>query len=182
MQHRIVAQKLPEAKRRVVVSPYADLRREVTPVEAIVPALQAVAATAGGATLVLAPQDGAGTGRVGLFRDGDAGVRVRDDLRDVVGDTTYGDAYAASTATLYAEAAKVTDVELWANVEAFRPHGAVGDRATTTLDVLDLQVELAQPHVGKIIAYRWDDYMDQSGLAGQILARHGVTAARPDAG
>jgi hypothetical protein len=47
----------------------------------------------------------------------------------------------------------------------------VGDRAPTELDVLDLQVELAGPHVQKVIAYRWDDYLDESGLADEIRSR-----------
>jgi hypothetical protein len=174
LQNRIVGFRLPEAKRRVVVSPYADLRRGVVPVSAIRPALQRIADTAdaaAGVTLVLAPQDGAGTGRVGLFRPDEAGEPVRADLRGVVGESTYGDAYAGSTATLYAEASKVEGAELWANVEAFRPPGRVGDRAPTELDVLDLQVELAGPHVEKVIAYRWDDYLDESGLAEEIRSR-----------
>jgi hypothetical protein len=174
LQNRIVGFRLPEAKRRVVVSPYADLRRGVVPVSAIRPALQLVADTADaaeGVTLILAPQDGAGTGRVGLFRPEEAGEPVRPDLRGVVGETTYGEAYAGSTATLYAEARKVEGAELWANIEAFRPPGRVGDRAPSELGVLDTQVELAAPHVEKVIAYRWDDYLDESGLADEIRSR-----------
>ncbi|GAA1731323.1 hypothetical protein GCM10009809_28530 [Isoptericola hypogeus] len=171
LQNRIVGFRLPKAKQRVVVSPYADLRRGALPVSAVRPSFQQIADTAAGVRMILAPQDGGGTGRVGAFRPGDGGTRVRADLRGVVGRTTYGAAYAASTATLYAEASRVRGVTLWANVEAFRPPGQVGHRAPGRLDVLDTQVALARPHVQKVIAYRWDEYLDGSGLADQIRAR-----------
>jgi len=171
LQHRIVGFRLPKDKQRVVVSPYADLRRGAVPVSAVRPALQRIADTRAGVTMVLAPQDGGGTGRVGVFRPAERDHPVRADLRDVVGDTTYGEAYAGSTATLYAEAARVRGATLWANVEAFRPQGRVGDRAPGDLATLDRQVALARPHVAKVIAYRWDDYLDASGLADGIAAR-----------
>ncbi|MFE6971161.1 hypothetical protein [Isoptericola sp. NPDC057653] len=171
LQHRVVGYRLPQDKQRVVVSPYADLRRGAVPVAAVRPALQRIADTRAGVTMVLAPQDGGGTGRVGVFARAERDDPVRPDLRGVVGDTTYGAAYAASTATLYAEAAKVRGVTLWANVEAFRPPGQVGDRAPSDLATLDRQVALARPHVAKVVAYRWDDYLDASGLADAIAAR-----------
>ncbi|MFI2103086.1 hypothetical protein ACH436_07325 [Isoptericola sp. NPDC019693] len=62
-------------------------------------------------------------------------------------------------------------VTLWANVEAFRPPGTVGDRAPTDLATLDRQVALARPHVAKVLGYRWDGYLDVSGLAADIAAR-----------
>jgi len=172
LQHRIVGFRLPRDKQRVVVSPYADLRRDGgVPVAAVRPALQRIADTAAGVRMVLAPQDGGGTGRVGVFTPEDRDRPVRADLRGVVGDATYGEAYAGSTATLYAEAAKVRGATLWANVEAFRPPGGVGDRAPSDLATLDRQVALARPHVEKLIGYRWDDYLDASGLAEAIAAR-----------
>ncbi|MFC7877372.1 DUF4434 domain-containing protein [Isoptericola sp. NPDC057391] len=172
MQHRIVGFRLPRDKQRVVVSPYADLRRDGgVPVSSVRPALQRIADTAAGVRMVLAPQDGGGTGRVGVFGRADRDRPVRADLRGVVGRTTYGEAYAGSTARLYAEAAKVRGVTLWANVEAFRPPGEVGDRAPTDLATLDRQVALARPHVAKVVGYRWDDYLDASGLAAEIAAR-----------
>ncbi|HWV77627.1 MAG TPA: DUF4434 domain-containing protein [Isoptericola sp.] len=172
LQHRIVGFRLPRDKQRVVVSPYADLRRAGgVPVAAVRPALQRIADTAAGVRLVLAPQDGGGTGRVGVFGHEDRDLPVRADLRGVVGDTTYGEAYAGSTATLYAEAARVRGATLWANVEAFRPPGEVGDRAPSDLATLDRQVALARPHVAKVVGYRWDDYLDDSGLAAEIAAR-----------
>lgn len=174
MQNRIVGFRLPRSKQQVVVSPYADLRRGELPVSAIRPSFQRIADTAAGVRMILAPQDGAGTGRVGLFRPEDADQRVRADLHGVVGETTYGEAYAGSTATLYAEASAVPGVTLWANVEAFRPPGRVGDRAPGLIDVLDTQVQLARPHVEKVIAYRWDGYLDGSGLAAEILSRPAV--------
>ena len=172
LQHRIVGFRLPRDKQRVVVSPYADLRRDGgVRVAAVRPALQRIADTAAGVRMVLAPQDGGGTGRVGVFGPEDRDQPVRADLRGVVGGTTYGEAYAGSTATLYAEAAKVRGATVWANVEAFRPPGQVGDRAPSDLATLDRQVALARPHVEKLIGYRWDDYLDASGLAEAIAAR-----------
>jgi hypothetical protein len=171
LQHRIVGFRLPRDKQRVVVSPYADLRRGAAPVSAARPSLQRIADTAAGVRMVLAPQDGGGTGRVGVYGEADRDRPVRADLRGVVGDTTYGEAYAGSTATLYAEAARVRGATVWANVEAFRPPGTVGDRAPGDLATLDRQVALARPHVAKVIAYRWDDYLDGSGLADEIAAR-----------
>ncbi|MEL7976627.1 DUF4434 domain-containing protein [Isoptericola sp. F-RaC21] len=171
MQHRIVGFRLPRDKQRVLVSPYADLRRGATPVAAVRPALQRIADTAAGTRMILAPQDGGGTGRVGVFAPDERDRPVRADLRGVAGDATYGAAYAGSTVTLYAEAARVRGATVWANVEAFRPPGEVGDRAPTDLATLDRQVALARPHVQKVIGYRWDDYLDASGLADAIAAR-----------
>ncbi|RJL32005.1 DUF4434 domain-containing protein [Bailinhaonella thermotolerans] len=179
-QHRLVRQELPG--RRILVSPYLDGRKKVgfgaTPDEAAA-GFRAVAET--GADII-APQDGHGTGKVGLYFGDEADRRVPDRVRRVVGDTTYGEAYRGSTRDFYRLAAAERErlsmegrqVELWANVEAFEPDGIEGcsphgTRGRTDKARLDTAIALAGPYVNKIISYMWTDFYTCRGTHAQPL-------------
>ncbi|WP_214415553.1 DUF4434 domain-containing protein [Sphaerisporangium fuscum] len=168
-QHEIVEQELPG--KPILVSPYLDARKEkkftATPAQ-VGEGFKALARSGVG---IIAPQDSRGTGKVGLFWPNLKGQKVDERLKPVVGDTTYGEAYYGSTRDYYramSEAltqlhAEGTDVQLWANVEAFEPQGdgaceAGGKRGVTDKKRLDEAVAFAGPYVSKIISYKWSSF------------------------
>ncbi|MBP2708490.1 DUF4434 domain-containing protein [Microbispora sp. RL4-1S] len=168
-QHRIVEQELPG--KPILVSPYIDSRRRLkytsTPGQ-VAKGFKALAKTGVG---IIAPQDGRGTGKVGLFWPNWKNQPVDDRLKPVVGESTYNTAYYGSTRDYYRAMAQARDelaqegvpVQLWANVEAFEPSGTEpcgrqGTRGRTDKPRLDTQVALAGPYVSKIISYMWSDF------------------------
>lgn len=62
----VTTYQLPKAKERVLISPYANLKAQ--PSSRIQPSYSAIVKTANGARIILAPQDGVGTGAVGMNR------------------------------------------------------------------------------------------------------------------
>ncbi|WP_055480997.1 DUF4434 domain-containing protein [Sphaerimonospora mesophila] len=184
-QHRIVEQVLPG--KPILVSPYLDGRRQkkftATPAQ-VAAGFKALARTGVG---IIAPQDGRGTGKLGLYWPNLKNKPVDDRLKPVVGDTTYADAYHGSTRDYYRAMAQAreelaqegVDVSLWANVEAFEPTPGGGDvcgrqsaRGRTDKARLDTQVALAAPYVSKIISYMWSDFFtcDSPSLSEEISA------------
>ncbi|GIH72819.1 DUF4434 domain-containing protein [Sphaerimonospora thailandensis] len=182
-QHRIVEQVLPG--KPILVSPYLDGRRQkkytATPAQ-VAAGFKALARTGVG---IIAPQDGRGTGKVGLYWPNLKNKPVDDRLKPVVGDTTYAAAYYGSTRDYYRAMAQARtelaeegiDVRLWANVEAFEPTPTDGDtcgrqssRGRTDKARLDTQVALAAPYVSKIISYMWSDFFtcDSPSLSKEI--------------
>ncbi|WP_182872993.1 DUF4434 domain-containing protein [Microbispora sp. H10670] len=168
-QHRIVEQELPG--KPILVSPYIDSRRRLkytsTPAQ-VAAGFKALARTG---VEIIAPQDGRGTGKVGLFWPNWKNKPVDDRLKPVVGESTYATAYYGGTRDYYREMSKAraelaeegVEVELWANVEAFEPSstencGRQGTRGRTDKPRLDTQVTLAGPYVSKIISYMWSDF------------------------
>ncbi len=168
-QHRIVEQELPG--KPILVSPYIDARRRVgytsTPAQ-VAKGFKALAKTGVG---IIAPQDGRGTGKVGLFWPNWKNKAVDNRLKPVVGESTYNTAYYGGTRDYYREMSlarqELADdgvgVQLWANVEAFEPSGSErcgsqGTRGRTDKPRLDTQVTLAGPYVSKIISYMWSDF------------------------
>ncbi|ETK34676.1 DUF4434 domain-containing protein [Microbispora sp. ATCC PTA-5024] len=168
-QHRIVEQELPG--KPILVSPYIDSRRRLkytsTPAQ-VARGFKALAETGVG---IIAPQDGRGTGKVGLYWPNLKNEPVDDRLKPVVGESTYATAYYGSTRDYYRAMSQAREelsqesvqVELWANVEAFEPSatdtcGRQGTRGRTDKGRLDTQVALAAPYVSKIISYMWSDF------------------------
>lgn len=168
-QHLIVEQELPG--KPILVSPYIDSRRRLkytsTPGQ-VAKGFKALARTGVG---IIAPQDGRGTGKVGLYWPNWKNKPVDDRLKPVVGESTYATAYYGSTRDYYRAMAQARQeladegrqVELWANVEAFEPSateacGRQGTRGRTDKPRLDTQVTLAAPYVSKIISYMWSDF------------------------
>ncbi|NUR84650.1 MAG: hypothetical protein HOY71_11250 [Nonomuraea sp.] len=160
-----------------MISPYIDARRgRGFPPDQVGKGLAEVAATRAGLPMVVAVQDGRGTGKVGVYANPRARVDPR--LAPVVGDVTNGQAYYGSTSDYYAAAATAVPagVELWANVEAFEPTPVAGDcgrldplplRGRATKARLDSQAAAAGPYVGKVISYGWDPFMTCQPAAGR---------------
>jgi len=128
----------------VVVSPYLESRSDkafVTPQQAARGAAM-LAATANGTRLVLAPQDGLGTGTTALAAD----------VLGAVGHVAPLESY------LRAMRAAVGSV-LWVNVELMRPSpdGAPRAREATTRGRVLQQLAAEQPYVSGAIAFMWDD-------------------------
>ena len=137
----VTTYQLPKAKERVLISPYANLNAQ--PSSRIQPSYSAIVKTANGARIILAPQDGVGTGAVGMNR----------------------------VETFYAQSKKAGAPEFWANVEAFKPGGAVGNRPNTNKATLDAQIAKAKKYTPKVISYNWK-YMESSGIVKQILGNN----------
>ncbi|WP_239129487.1 DUF4434 domain-containing protein [Sinosporangium siamense] len=169
-QHKIVEEELKG--KPILVSPYLDARKRVnfgaTPEEVGV-GFRALARTGVG---IIAPQDSRGTGKVGLFWPDEREKDVDERLLPVVGRTTNGTAYHASTRDYYREMAEARaemagegfNVQLWANIEAFEPTGTEacgngGQRGRTDKERLDGAVAMAGRYVSKVISYMWTDFM-----------------------
>ncbi|WP_432868732.1 DUF4434 domain-containing protein [Microbispora rosea] len=169
-QHLIVEQELPD--KPILVSPYIDSRRRVKYTSTPSQVAQGFKELARTGVEIIAPQDGRGTGKVGLFWPNWKNKPVDDSLKPVVGESTYATAYYGSTRDYYRAMSLArqelvqegVQVELWANVEAFEPStstencGRQGTRGRTDKPRLDTQVTLAAPYVSKIISYMWSDF------------------------
>ena len=136
--NKVTQYRLPKAKERVLISPYADFKLQ--PTSTILSSYREIVKTGGGAHIILMPQDGVGTGRVGISR----------------------------VDTLYSQAKKAGAAEFWANVEAFKPGGGLGKRTNTNKATLDSQIAHAKKYASKTLSYNWN-YMESSGIARQIL-------------
>ncbi|WP_311932070.1 DUF4434 domain-containing protein [Microbispora sp. H11081] len=183
-QHLIVEQVLPD--KPIMVSPYIDSRRRVKYTSTPSQVAQGFKALARTGVEIIAPQDGRGTGKVGLFWPNWKNKPVDDELKPVVGESTYATAYYGSTRDYYRAMSLArqelvqegVQVELWANVEAFEPStstetcGRQGTRGRTDKPRLDTQVTLAAPYVSKIISYMWSDFFTcgSPSLAEEIAA------------
>ena len=161
IQHKIVTYQLGSDKRNILVSPYASLYRSQGHTLAdIATATKRIVSTANGANMIIAPQDGAGTGRVGLYDPYEAKYRVRQAVTNATGSTASNNSlYADDTQAYLRTVAQASGVKTWANVEAFKPGGVVGNRPLSDRATLDKQVRRVGPVVSKIIGYRWNDYM-----------------------
>ncbi|GAA4575950.1 hypothetical protein GCM10023193_75780 [Planotetraspora kaengkrachanensis] len=168
-QNRVVREELPGVP--ILVSPYMDARKKVSysPTPAQVADGFKVLAKTG--MDIIAPQDGRGTGKLGLFWPNWTDRPVDPRLKPVVGDTTYDEAYIAATRGYFAAMSVARDelgkegvkVQLWANLEAFQPTpvGRCGDQdARGNIDKprLDTQITLAGPYVSKIISWMWTGF------------------------
>lgn len=161
IQHKIVTYQLASNKRTILVSPYASLyRSQGHTLSDIASATKRIVATSNGATMILAPQDGAGTGRVGLYDPYESGYQVRKAITDATGNTTANSAlYIGDTQAFIRTVAQAGGVATWGNVEAFKPGGQPGNRPLSDRATLDKQIRRVAPVVSKVIAYRWNDYM-----------------------
>ncbi|MFG1682505.1 DUF4434 domain-containing protein [Nonomuraea sp. NPDC049269] len=168
-QHAVVAATLPGKK--ILVSPYFDARRDKGfPPQRVEAGLLAIAATAHGAPMAVAVQDGRGTGKTPVYGLDEADAKVDPRLVPVVGDVTNRQAYYGSTYDYLQAAARSRPpgVELWVNVEAFEPTPVPGEcgradpmplRGRTTKKRLDAQIMAAGTAVTKVISYGWDPFL-----------------------
>lgn len=163
IQHNVVSYQLQKDKRTVIISPYARmLRSSGTTIASITDAARRMGKTASdaGVTAIIMPQDGAGTGHVGLYDPFERNSAIRSEGAPTVGRSSIknADAYMGNTTDLY-RAVRAAGYTTWGNVEAFRPGGAIGSRPLTNRATFDKQVRTAAPAVQKIISYRWNSYM-----------------------
>lgn len=160
IQHKIVTYQLAKSKQNVLVSPWVSLyRSDGDSLTDITAATKLIATTANGVNMIMSPQDGAGTGRVGLYDTYEANYRVRSSVGNVIGSTASNKNLYVSDTREFIQAVKNAGLTTWANVEAFKPGGVTGNRPLTDRATLDKQVRRVGPVVSKIIGYRWNDYM-----------------------
>jgi hypothetical protein len=167
-QNAVAAAALPG--RKLLVSPYFDARRKQGfPPGLVAGGMADVAATRAGMPMIVAVQDGRGTGKGTVYQADQVDVKVDPRLVPVVGDVTNRQAYYGSTRDYIEAAARAVPagVELWANIEAFEPTPASGEcgranpmplRGRTTKARIDQQITAVGGYVGKIISYGWDPF------------------------
>jgi len=167
-QHNLVRATLPAKK--ILVSPYWDARKKDPNGQqsySIKGGFKKIAQTN---VDIIAPQDGRGTGKVGLFWPYQSSEIVPSELWPIVGYTTYGQAYYADTREFYRVCREAVDelasqgisVNLWANVEAFEPSGS-GPACQypdpiwrTNKNRLDHALTFDGTYVSDQISFRWD--------------------------
>lgn len=186
----VVHAELPGA--RIMASPYVDLRRSVGVSTATVAAGAKLIARTG--FDVLAPQDGRGTGKVGLYWPYEQDSAVDPRLEPAVGATTYGLAYHGTTTDLYLAVAEALDeladdegldLELWANLEAFEPgSGEVcGEFSTiqrTHKERLDQALTFEGARASRVVSFMWDSLYTCAGGESTTLGEDlALDAARP---
>ncbi len=184
-----VRQRLPG--KAILVSPYMDLRLQnangVT-LDSLTEGFKAIARTD---MDVIAPQDGRGTGKIGLYWPYDEDSPVDPRLEPAVGQVTYGTAYRGNTRDAFSAAAEAVDallgegiaVDLWVNVEAFEPGagepcGYYGDVPRTDKERLDQALTFEGASGSRLISFMWDAYYTCAGdspttLGQDVAADHG---------
>lgn len=167
-QHSLVRTTLPGKK--ILVSPYWDARKadpNGQQAYSIKNGFKKIAATN---VDIIAPQDGRGTGKVGLFWPYQSSEIVPSVLWPIVGCKTYGQAYYAETREFYRVCREAVGelasqgifVNLWANVEAFEPSGS-GPACQnpnpiwrTTKNRLDQALTFDGTYVSDQVSFRWE--------------------------
>ncbi|MFC2688084.1 MAG: DUF4434 domain-containing protein [Arachnia propionica] len=145
---------MPEEKRRVVFSPYASFEDPSRAAYFEDRFRDIVHTGAGRVDVILAPQDGVGTGKVSPSD------------KDSV-------ASPENVTTLYAAAQNASASETWANIELFVRDSSTcrAGSITFTSDCsahkarIDQQIELAEPYAQKILAYDWSMYMSRARVS-----------------
>lgn len=174
-QHTMVRDILPNKK--ILLSPYWDARKNHAngrSEKEVYVGFKNLALKAD--VDIIAPQDGRGTGKVGLFWPHEVDKPVSSWLSPIVGDITYGDAYQANTQGFYKAcreavielAADGVQVELWTNIEAFEPEpgipcGSRSDRQRTNKERLDKAIMFAGDHASTLISFMWSYYRCKAG-------------------
>lgn len=187
-QHAVAHDVLPELP--IMLSPYIDARPRMTaPVEGVPLAIQRMVEAGSGSKVIIAPQDGRGTGKGGVFFPDEADDEVDARLAPVVGGPlSYADAYFARSRAYYAAAAEAGRAaggdrfELWANLELMEPSPLAGEpacspdmgRGRATASRVMKQVAVAGDTVTKLIGFDWDQMMQcdvpgKEPLADQLL-------------
>lgn len=186
MQNRMIAKHFGTSK-YAMVSPYIDSRRSKgnTP-EVIASNMMKIVATAQGVPMIMAPQDGVGSGFGALYYPTEANNPVDRYNIPFVGAGTNNDLYIAPFDEYYKamnKALQGTGVQFWGNLEAFSSSkdGSnictnQNNRGSTTKDRLNKQIQLGTPHTTKNISFMWDDYYtcklsNGSTLGAEMLSR-----------
>lgn len=172
-QHHLAAEVMPGQP--IMVSPYIDARpAQDVPIDMVDDTFVRLANTApAGTRIIVAPQDGRGTNKVGVYFPDQADEVVEELLWDTVGQVPYNEAYQGTTGDYFASALEGRleldnpDAELWINVEVMQR--GVGDDQETCDDGRSIaapyervakQLSVAQSRpVSKVIAYMYDGLM-----------------------
>lgn len=120
---------------------------------------------------IIAPQDGRGTGKVGLYWPFEENKNISDIDPLLTGfegaSGTFAQKYNASTMQFYAAARQGiqqagTNTKLWANLEAFEPvttHAcSYAPRGRTTLQRLNRAITMGAHHADHLISFMYDPY------------------------
>jgi len=193
LQHELVGRLLPG--KMIMISPYQDARRDKgVPIAGAEAAFVRMAQTAPpGVRIAVAPQDGRGTSKVGIYFPNQIDDIVDPQLFSHVGQVTYREAYEGTTGDYYASEARGRDgldrpgAELWANVELMargvgegqQPCGSNAEPSiAATWPRVAQQLSAAGHHASKVIAYMYDGIMTCTNpgiesLENQLLAAAG---------
>ncbi|MFI6323026.1 DUF4434 domain-containing protein [Nonomuraea sp. NPDC050556] len=167
-QHAVVAATAPGTT--ILVSPYLDARRgNGFPPGLVARGMAQLAAVGGGAPMIVAVQDGRGTGKAAVYTPEEADAPVDPGLVPVVGQVTNSQGYYAPTRDYFVAAARHVPpgVQLWMNLEVFEPSPEAGpcprkdgpQRGRTTKARVDRQLAAAADQVVKVVSYAWDPYL-----------------------
>lgn len=169
MQNRMIAKHFGTSK-LAMVSPYIDSRRSPTgavPAQAAENAI-AIANTAEGVPMAIAPQDGVGTGKGAAYYDTEAWAGVDPWSIPESGSGANANIHHAPTKHYYQamrDALAPTGVQLWSNLEgmtaSFNASNACTAgtaRGATVKERLDKQVQMAGSYTVKNISFMWDHY------------------------
>lgn len=175
-QNNAVSQAASSKNKNVLLSPYIDARKFMnqSPKQAE-QAIQKMANTKGKlSSLIIAPQDGAGTGKGTPYHGKEWHHKVDPFQRTVVGNVTNNQAYLGSSADYFSAMKKglknKKNVHLWANVEGMAPvvksganknvcsTGHNDTRGYTWKSRLKKQVDNTSAYTGKTISYHWNYY------------------------
>lgn len=178
IQNQAIARIHPD--RGGLVSPYLDGRKTggltVTQVR---DGAEKIGFTSGNNHLVIAIQDGMGTGKSGAFFGNEADNPVDPYAASIVGNGSWGSKYQAPIRDYFAAAAEGVDgtgAELWANLEGMAPATSQNpcddnSRGQTTKSRVDRQLQQLGNAPMKVISYMWDGFYTCQGVWGPLADR-----------
>lgn len=170
MQNASVAANRPGLA--TLVSPYMDARKNsksATKLDQVGTAAQKIAATSNGVHMIVAPQDGQGTGKVGAFSADMRGEQVDAPSAAVAGAGSYQERYYGSTGDYMREVSKALagKAEVWINIEMMTASttgapscdDASNGRGKASIERIQRQVGVGKaPGVSKAIGFMWTPY------------------------
>lgn len=158
------------SNRSTLVSPYIDARRDKdhTALDQIPDATRKLFATSSGVNMIVMPQDGQGTGKVGAFDSTQKNNPVDAPSAGIVGNGTYDEKYVGSTGDFMRKVVEGAEGrEVWLNVELMAATeqgaevcpGASNARAKADIGRIREQVRIGYvPGVSKTLGFMWTPY------------------------
>ncbi|BCW46620.1 hypothetical protein [Arthrobacter sp. StoSoilB5] len=171
-----------------LVSPYLDGRKSggLTTTQ-VRDGAEKIGLTAGNNDLVIAIQDGMGTGKSGAFFGNEASSPVDVYNASIVGSGTWGSKYQAPVRDYFAAAAEGVDgtgATLWANLEGMAPATSQNPcdtnlRGQTTKSRVDRQLQQLGNAPRKVISFMWDGYYTCTGTWSPLAERFKASNMTP---
>lgn len=175
-----------------LVSPYIDARRSSTsgtPLSQVGKAALNIINTSSGVPMIIAPQDGQGTGKVGAYSSAMINDQVDAPSAAVAGAGRYKDIYEGSSGDYMRAIVKEvgTQAQVWVNIELMTAStsgapscdSAPNGRGKASIDRVQRQVGVASVSgVTKTISFMWTPYVTCGGseaLLGSLQQRPGAT-------